>query len=109
MRLHGLLALLGGRGNRIPSYPAFSIDALRSLPAPDFAALDPDALARMTAAFDELRGETLQPLPMMSGDPVRQRIDAAVAQGLGLDVEWVAGVRDALAKEPSVTNRRYAR
>ncbi len=105
----GLLALLGGRGNRIPSYPAFSIDALRSLPAPDFAALDPDALARMTAAFDELRGETLQPLPMMSGDPVRQRIDAAVAQGLGLDVEWVAGVRDALAKEPSVTNRRYAR
>ena len=104
----GLLALLGGRGNRIPSYPAFSIDALRSMPAPDFAALDADALARMTAAFDELRGETLQPLPMMSGDPVRQRIDAAVAEGLGLDGEWVAGVREALAKEPSVTNRRYA-
>lgn len=62
----------------------------------------------MTAAFDELRGETLQPLPMMSGDPVRQRIDAAVAQGLGLDVEWVAGVRDALAKEPSAPNRRCA-
>ena len=61
----------------------------------------------MTAVFDELRGETLQPLPMMSGDPVRQRIDAAVAEGLGLDGEWVAGVRDALAKEPSVTNRRY--
>ena len=103
----GLLALLGGRGNRIPSYPAFSIDALRSLPVPDFAALDKAARDSMTAAFNDLGGEILQPFPQMNGDPVRERIDAAVAQALALDPERVAAIRGALAKEPSVTNRRY--
>ena len=99
--------MLGGRGNRIPSYPAFSIDALRSLPIPDFAALGKAARDSMTAAFNDLGGEILQPFPQMNGDPVRERIDAAVAQALALDPERVAAVRGALAKEPSVTNRRY--
>ena len=103
----GLLALLGGRGNRIPSYPVFSIDAMRSLPVPNFAALDAEARGSMTAAFNDLADETLQPFPQMNGDPIRERIDAAVAQALALDPERVAAARDALAKEPSVTNRRY--
>lgn len=62
----------------------------------------------MTAAFNDLGGEILQPFPQMNGDPVRERIDAAVAQALALDPERVAAIRGALAKEPSVTNRRYA-
>ena len=44
----------------------------------------------------------------MNDDPVRERIDAAVAQALALDPERVAAARDALAKEPSVTNRCHA-
>ena len=35
----GLLSLLGGRDNRVPSYPSFSLDTLRSLPVPNFADL----------------------------------------------------------------------
>ena len=35
----GLLSLLGGRDNRKPSYPSFSLDTLRSLPVPNLAAL----------------------------------------------------------------------
>ena len=35
----GLLSLLGARDNRVPSYPSFSLDTLRSLPVPNFAAL----------------------------------------------------------------------
>ena len=86
----GLLALLGGRDSRIPSYPSFSIDTLRSLPVPDFDALGADARDAMTSAFDSLKDETLQPLPQMNEDPVRKRIDDAVASALALDPEWVA-------------------
>lgn len=62
----------------------------------------------MTAAFNELGGEILQTFPQMSGDPVRERIDAAVAQALALDPERIAAIRGALPKEPSVTNRPNA-
>ena len=35
----GLLSLLGARDNRVPSYPSFSLDTLRSLPVPNFTSL----------------------------------------------------------------------
>ena len=101
----GLLSLLGARDNRVPSYPSFSLDTLRSLPVPNFADLGISERDLLTSWFGWLQNETLQPLPQMHEDPVRQRIDDAVINALGLESEWVATMRRELAREPSVTDR----
>ena len=103
----GLLALLGGRDNRKPSYPSFSIDSLRRLPIPDFAAVRNDARDFLSSRFKWLQDEALLPFPQMNDDSARRQIDAAVSEALDLDPEWVALIRRALSEEPSVTNRRY--
>ena len=104
----GLLSLLGARDNRKPSYPSFSMDTLRSLPVPDFRALEADKRDLLSNRFDSLGRETLQPLPQMHLDPARRQIDDAVVQALDFDAEWVAAMRRELAREPSVTDRRHA-
>ena len=103
----GLLAILGGRDNRKPSYPQFSLDTLRSIPVPNLPELGDDVRDALAAAYEELQDEVLLPFPQLDRDPVRKRLDAAVTEALGLDAEWVAQVRRALGEEPSVTNRRY--
>ena len=104
----GILTLLGGRDNKVPSYPSFSLDTLRSLPVPDFAAMEPTSRSSLSSWFDWLRREELLPLPLMHEDRVRQQIDDAVTNALGLDPEWVASVRRELAREPSVMDRRHS-
>ena len=104
----GVLTLLGGRDNRKPSYPSFSLDTLRSLPVPDFRAVDSERMTLLGRAFDQLQDKTLQPFPQMDVDPARQQIDDVVAQMLGLDPEWVDRVRRELTREPSVTDARQA-
>ena len=101
----GLLTLLGARDNRKPSYPSFSMDTLRSLPVPNFAALGDAERELLSGWFDWLQSATLQPLPQMSEDPVRQQMDDAVVTALNLDIEWIATIRRDLAREPSVTDR----
>ena len=102
----GILSLLGGRDNRVPSYPSFSLDTLRSLPVPDLASLEPDSRDYLTSWFNWLGHQELLPLPWMHDDPVRQQIDDAVTETLGLDPEWVANVRRELGREPAVMDRR---
>ena len=103
----GPAAMLGGRDNRKPSYPSFSLDTVRSLPVPDFAEVDRGAIDHLTW-FDWLQDETLLPFPQMDADPVRRQIDDAVVKALGIDPEWVATVRREMVREPSVTDRRVA-
>ena len=103
----GILALLGNRSNKIPSYPQFSLDDMRKLVVPDFAALGDAAVARLASAYDAHAGDTLLPLPQLDADPVRRALDEAVVAALGLDGELVASVRRGLGMEPSVTGRRY--
>ena len=104
----GILALLGNRSNKVPSYPQFSLDDLRKLIVPDFAAVGESAVARLAAAYDALAERVLLPLPQMDADPVRRALDDAVCDALGLDGERVAAIRRNLAAEPSVTGKRYA-
>ena len=104
----GILAVLGGRTNRKPTYPRFSIDDMRDFPIPDFAALGPETVAGLAAAYDQYANAALRPLPQMNNCPVRQGLDAAVVAALGLDAEEVDIIRRQLAMEPSVTGRRYA-
>ena len=103
----GLLALLGERDNRKPSYPSFSLDTLRSAPVPDLTTMVDADLQLLTDCFEGLQRETLQPFPLMADDPVRAQIDGAVSRALGLDAEWLDTIRRELAREPSVTDRRH--
>ncbi len=103
----GILSLLGGRDNRKPSYPQFSLDTLRSLRVPDFQHLGTEARDALAKTHDRHQDDILLPLPQMNDDPVRKQLDEAVTAALGLDAEWVARVRQSLSEEPSVTNRRF--
>ena len=104
----GILALLGNRTNRVPSYPRFSLDDLRRLVVPNLTGLDESAVKRMAVAYGSLAGEPLLPLPQMDADAVRGALDDVVCDALDLDPERIATIRRHLAAEPSVTDRRYA-
>ena len=103
----GILALLGNRTNRVPSYPRYSIDDLRKLVVPDFATIGDDAIAQLAAAYDAHAEDVLLPLPQMDACPFRRALDAAVAAAVELDLDLVATIRRQLAAEPSVTGRQY--
>ncbi len=104
----GVLALAGNRTNKEISYTRFSIDDLRKLVVPDFAAIGNDAAEKLAAAYDAHATDVLLPLPQMDADPVRRALDAAVCEALGLDGERVETIRRNLAAEPSVTGKRYS-
>ncbi len=103
----GILAMMGDRSNKTPSYPQFSLDDLRKLVVPDFAAIGGDAAAALAKTYDAHAGDVLLPLPQMNNCPVRRALDDAVIAALDLDGEMVATVRRSLAAEPSVTGKRY--
>ena len=104
----GLLTFLGIRSSRTLSYSYFSLDDLRRLPVPAFAAMGPEGIALLAAAYDEHSAAVMLPLPQLNACPARQALDAAVVAALGLDAEEVSTLRRELAREPSVTGQRYA-
>ena len=102
----GILSVLGDRSNKKPTYPNFSLDDLRKLPVPDFAALGAAAVAQLAAAYDDYAAAVMLPLPQLNECPARIGLDAATIAALGLDGETVATLRRELSSEPSVTGRR---
>ena len=98
---------MGNRSNKKPTYPNISLDDLRKLTVPNFAAIGDAAIAQLVAAYDIHAEDIFLPLPQMDDDPVRSALDAAVVSALGLDEETIASTRRSLAAEPSVTGRRY--
>jgi hypothetical protein len=103
----GILAMLGSRSNRVPSYPRYSLDDLRSIPIPDFKAFGPTTIQRLAETYDKLSEAELKPLPELEICETRRELDTAVAHGLGLGWETVATIRQNLASEPSVRAERY--
>ena len=103
----GLLAILGDRTNKIPSYPQFSLDDLRRIPVPDFAKMDEAKVKMMAAAYDDLCDSVLLPLPQMNECETRKTLDKAIVAMLGIDEELAAAIRRELTREPSITGRPY--
>ena len=99
--------MLGDRSNRKPTYPNLSMDDMKKLVVPNFAAMGEAAVRRLASAYDALADKTLLRLPQMDTDPVRRALDDAVCGALGLDADRVGSIRRHLAAEPSVTGRRY--
>jgi hypothetical protein len=74
---------------------------LGELPVLDVRQLSARQLRLLEQAFDVLSGQPLLPLPQMAADPVRAKIDAAVAQALGLPD--LTPLREQLAREPVIS------
>ncbi|MCY4466273.1 MAG: hypothetical protein OXE46_12130 [Chloroflexi bacterium] len=103
----GILALLGDRTNKKPTYPQMSIDDLRRIPVPDFDALDESRVSAMAAAYDALCNFTLLPLPQILQDETRGALDRIVSDALGIAPEITATIRRELSREPSITGKPY--
>ena len=104
----GILALLGNRSIRIPSYSQFSLDNLRNLIVPGFDEKESESLRLLSEAYDSNSEASFLPLQQMDSCNTRRALDDAVCAALGLDAELVSTVRRQLAAEPSVTGKRYA-
>ena len=104
----GILALLGNRSIRVPSYSQFSLDNLRNLVVPDLRELDDKAIHLLSATYDSSAETPLLPLPQMDACNTRRAIDDAVCAALGLDEELVSTIRRQLAAEPAVTGKRFS-
>lgn len=103
----GILALLGDRSNRKPTYPNLSMSDLNRLPFPEWGVNDKDAVDLLAATFRRLSKQELKPLPGMIDCETRQALDESVGEALELDSRLIVDIRHALAREPSVTGRRY--
>ena len=97
----GTLALLNFR-SRTLTYPQYGIDHLRSIPLPDPSRAD---LAPLVRVFDGLCNAELLPWAQMDKDPVRHKIDDAVAEVLDLDPAEMADWRRRIVNEPTVSNK----
>ena len=103
----GKLGMLLVRSNKVPSYPQFSKDGLERIPMPRLSALDPEQIAGLAVAYDELARKERLPLPQAHRCPVQIAIDEAVCRDLEFDADLCEQARHLLAQEPMVTGQRY--
>ena len=74
------------------------------MPVLDLEKLDTDSIKGLADTYDEICNEVLSPFPEMENDPIRMKIDDAVAKALGLPDFLV--YRMMLVQEPMVCLRR---
>ena len=103
----GVLAILGDRTNKKPTYPQLSMHDLRRIPVPDFAKMEEVKVKMMAAAYDSLCDSVLLPLPQMNECDTRKKLDDVIVAALGMDAEIAAAIRRELTREPSITGRQY--
>ncbi len=97
----GAVLFLNRRSKKL-TYPAYSLDSLRSLPCPDPSKVK---IERLATACDELRDRELLPWPQMDQCPVRARLDAVAGETLGIQPEQIAKWRGKLVAEPTISNK----
>ena len=103
----GILAILGDRTNKKPTYPQMSMYDLRRVIVPDFNALSQSQVTALATAFDSLCNFTLLPLPQIMQDETRGALDRVVIDALDIMPEVVANIRRELSREPSITGKPY--
>ena len=100
----GIISMLGIRTPKKPCYPDFSIQGQNQILVPN---MSKKQLESMAEAYD-LNADVILGKWADADDPVRVRLDDAVADIIGVDSEIIATARRELAREPMCTNRRYA-
>ena len=96
------MMLLNRRGRKL-TYPIWQLVHLREIRIPG---PDNPAWVSLRAAFDRVCNMELLPMRQAEECEVRQIIDVAAAQALGVEPEVLADWRRRLAAEPTITNAR---
>lgn len=96
----GLLILLNYREETEGAWIDFKKPVLSKMPVLDVSALTSEQMERLVGAYNSLSNQTLMPFPQMANDPVREAIDSAIADALGLPTLSI--LRKLLAREPVV-------
>ncbi|MBM4284283.1 MAG: hypothetical protein FJ128_03390 [Deltaproteobacteria bacterium] len=99
-----LILLLAIRQETRGAWVQFKKPVLAGLPVLDLSSLSEDQSNILSTAYDEFSDRPLLTFPEMDRDPVRARIDAAVAEALGLPDFSI--LREMLAREPVVCLKR---
>ena len=100
----GVLTFLATRTTTRGGWSALKKAELGEMPVLDVRELSDWQLERLGELFEELAEETLLPLPELGDCAVRARLDAGLAEVLGLPD--LTPLRRMLASEPVVSNRR---
>ena len=96
--------LLANRQETRGAWVDFKKPVLSEAPVIDLRTFSADALETLAATYDAVCDQGLRPFSEMDADPVREIIDAAIGQALGLPD--IAVLRRLLAREPVVCLRR---
>jgi hypothetical protein len=97
----GLTLVIAAREETRGAWVKFKKPALRSMSILNVLSLSTAQLDVLTATYKDVCQEPLMPLPQISADPVRMRIDEAVARALQLpDLGFL---RKLLANEPIIS------
>lgn len=100
----GLLLYFGRRAITQGAWMQMKKPAWQSMPVLDVRALNQAQLQALAKTYDAVAEESLLPLAQTDSDPVRHRIDQALCDAMSLPDLTL--VREVLAKEPSLTERR---
>jgi hypothetical protein len=100
----GLILLLANRQETRGAWVDFKKPVLSEAPVLDLRTIPANAMKTLAAAYDAVCNQGLRPFAEMGTDPVRERIDTAFAQALGLPD--ISVLRVMLAREPVVCLHR---
>ena len=100
----GLLTIVARRTSTEGGWVATKKADLEELPVLDTRRLSPAQLQGLSDLFDEMAEAEFERLPAMAYCPARRALDDGVSEILGLPN--LATLRDLLASEPVVSNRR---
>ena len=100
----GLLTILARRTSTEGGWVAMKKADLEVLPVLDVRAIPPSQLQALADLFDTLSEEEFERLPGIAHCPARRSLDDGVSKILGLPD--LGKLRDLLASEPVVSNRR---
>ena len=100
----GLLTILAQRTSTRGGWVAMKKADLEEMPVLDTRSLSPAQLKSLSELFDEIAEAEFERLPGMAHCPVRRSLDDGISEILGLPA--LGKLRDLLASEPVVSNRR---
>ncbi len=100
----GLLTILAQRTSTRGGWVAIKKADLEELPVLDARRLSRSQLQGLSDLFDEMTAAEFERLPGMAHCPARQALDDGISEILGLPT--LSKLRDLLASEPVVSNRR---
>ncbi len=100
----GLLSILSQRTSTEGGWVATKKAGLEELPVLDTRRLSPAQLQELSNLFDEVAEAEFERLPGMTHCPARRALDDGISEILGLPD--LSNLRDLLASEPVVSNRR---